>query len=266
MPVPVQVLIINPNTSDSVSQLLHALAVRELGPEVAVRVQTARLGASYISDEVAYAIAGHGLLDAYAWDRAQPERPAPHAVLVGCFGDPGLLALRELCAAPVLGLAEASMRAAQARGRYAVVTGGQAWVPMLERLVLQLGLGEGLVSIQAVDKTGAQLAAEPELAAQELAERCLQVLAREPGLQTLLLGGAALGGLAEPVQRILVQRGAGTVQVLDSVRSSLQALAAAARHHAAAGAVRGGAPRPVPSVNLSAELSELLAPTVAARP
>ncbi len=50
MPVPVQVLIINPNTSDSVSQLLHTLAVRELGPEVAVRVQTARLGASYISD------------------------------------------------------------------------------------------------------------------------------------------------------------------------------------------------------------------------
>jgi Asp/Glu/hydantoin racemase len=266
--MPAQLLIINPNTSDSVSQLLHDLAQREVGREVAVRVRTARLGASYISDEVSYAIAGHGLLDAYAFDRAQPGQPAPDAVLIGCFGDPGLLALRQISDAPVLGLAEASMRAAHALGPYAVVTGGKAWIPMLERLAAQLALDDRLLTIQAVEKTGAQLAAQPQEAAQELADLCLQVLRDAPGLQTLLLGGAALGGLAEPVQGLLARRGVAQVQVMDSVRSSLVRAADEARQHAAlrgAGAAeapaRGAAVPPMSSRNLSAELSRLLGPT-----
>jgi allantoin racemase len=266
--MPAQVLIINPNTSASVSQLLHELALRQLGREIAVRVQTARLGASYISDEVSYALAGHALLDAYALDRAQPDQLAPDAILIGCFGDPGLLALRQISPVPVLGLAEASMRAAHAKGPYAVVTGGKAWVPMLERLAAQLALDDRLVAVQAVEKTGAQLAARPQEAAQELADLCLQVLDGAPGLQTLLLGGAALGGLAAPVQGLLALRGAAQVQVLDSVGSSLGQLAAAARQHAAQrGAGLAYAPSGAAGVstmsclNLSAELTQLLSPT-----
>lgn len=266
--MPAQLLIINPNTSAGVSRLLHDLALREVGGEVAVRVQTARLGASYISDEVSYAIAGHGLLDAYALDRAQPDQPAPDAILIGCFGDPGLLALRQISDVPVLGLAEASMRAAHAQGPYAVVTGGKAWIPMLERLAAQLALDDRLLTIQAVEKTGAQLAAQPQEAAQELADLCLHVLSGAPGLQTLLLGGAALGGLAEPVQGLLARRGAAHVQVMDSVRSSLVRAAAEARQHAALhGAGAAGAPSwgagvsPMSSLNLSAELSRLLGST-----
>ena len=125
--MPAQLLIINPNTSAGVSQILLQMALREASGRCEVRVQTARLGASYISDEVSFAIAGHALLDAYAFDRAQPILPPPDAVLIGCFGDPGLMALRQLSDAPVLGLAQASLQTAHASGRYAVITGGQAW-------------------------------------------------------------------------------------------------------------------------------------------
>lgn len=263
--MPAQLLIINPNTSVSVSQILRELAVREAPQQGAVRVQTARLGVSYISEEVSFAIAGHALLDAYAWDRAQPDLPAPDAVLIGCFGDPGLLALRELCDVPVLGLAQASMQAAHARGRYAVVTGGQAWVPMLERLVAQLGLEEDLATVRAVDKTGAQLAADPQAAVQELADLCIDVLSDEPALQTLLLGGAALGGLAAPVQTLLHQRGIRDVLVMDSVASSLKlAWAQAEATHRQTGGALSVAPSaraarsPVNCLNLSPELSNLL--------
>ena len=125
--MPAQLLIINPNTSAGVSQILLQMALREASGRCEVRVQTARLGASYISDEVSFAIAGHALLDAYAFDRAQPILLPPDAVLIGCFGDPGLMALRQLSDAPVLGLAQASLQTAHASGRYAVITGGQAW-------------------------------------------------------------------------------------------------------------------------------------------
>lgn len=266
--LPAQLLIINPNTSASVSDTMRALALREAAGRCDVRVQTARLGASYISDEVSYAIASHALLDAYAFDRAIPNLPPPDAVLIGCFGDPGLLALQQLASAPVLGLAQSSIQAAHSRGRYSVITGGQAWVPMLHRLVSQLGLGDKLASIHAVSKTGAQLAADPEAAVCELADMCEQVLAKEGALQTILLGGAALGGLSQAIELNLRARGITGVQVMDSVVSSLQAALVQAivfRQKRDAHALPQ-APKnslvPMQLLNLSSELQALLSTQV----
>jgi allantoin racemase len=259
--MPAQLLIINPNTSASVSDTLRQIALREADGRCEVRVQTARLGAGYISDEISFAIAGHALLDAYAFDRAQTHLTAPDAVLIGCFGDPGLLALQQLTPAPVLGLAQASMQAAHARGRYAVITGGQAWVPMLHRLVAQLGLEDRLASIHAVDKTGAQLAADPLTAVRELADLCERVLAQNGELPTILLGGAALGGMAQAIEARLCERGLMRVKLMDSVASSMQAAiseAIAHHQHAEANAKRTDMPAPMQALNLSSELQALL--------
>jgi allantoin racemase len=182
-------------------------------------------------------------------------------VLIGCFGDPGLLALRQLSPVPVLGLAQASMQAAHARGRFAVITGGHAWVPMLHRLVAQLRLDGKLASIHAVDKTGAQLAADPQTAVRELADLCEQVLAKEGELPTILLGGAALGGMAQAIEARLRERGLMNVKLMDSVASSLQvAIVQAVAHHeqAAANTLRADMPAPMQTLNLSSELQALL--------
>jgi allantoin racemase len=265
--MPAQLLIINPNTSASVGATLMQLALREAAGLCQVRVQTARLGASYISDEVSFAIAGHALLDAYAFDKAQPGQQPPDAVLIACFGDPGLLALRQLSHAPVLGLAQASMQAAHEavspHARYAVITGGQAWVPMLQRLAAQLGLDDRLAAVEAVEKTGAQLAANPEAAVRELADLCEQLLAKDASLQTILLGGAALGGLAQPIQSLLRQRGLTEVKLMDSVTVSLKASMAQAHVFAAQRVVGSQAApsvshTPVSTSNLSPELQSLL--------
>jgi allantoin racemase len=274
--MPAQLLVVNPNTSASVSALLRDHALHEAAGQCQVRVRTARFGASYISDEVSFSIAGHALLDAYAFDMAQPDQQPPDAVLIGCFGDPGLLALRQLSDAPVLGLAQASLQAAHqathqvtdqttgASGRYAVITGGQAWVPMLHRLVAQLALDDTLSSIRAVDKTGAQLAACPTVAVQELADLCEDMLVKEPALNAVLLGGAALGGLAQPIQALLRQRGVGDVLLMDSVAVSLQAAIAQAKAFAARRSARtkrrSGLCLAMPTLNLSAELQSLLDP------
>jgi allantoin racemase len=261
-----QLLIINPNTSASVSETLRQIALQSIAiggdaGRCEVRVQTARLGASYISDEVSFAIAGHALLDAYAFDCDQSKLQPPDAVLIGCFGDPGLLALRQLCPVPVLGLAQASIQAAHAQGRYAVITGGQAWVPMLHRLVAQLGLDDQLASIEAVEKTGAQLAADPQAAVRELADLCEQVLAKNGALQTILLGGAALGGLAQPIQALLHERGMQGVQLMDSVAASLHAAIAQAlvANGVTQAPSRSSPSKPMQTLNLSSELQGLLA-------
>lgn len=202
-------LVINPNTSDSVTALLRTHILQASGPDVAIHMATARFGARYISSEASYAIAAHATLDAWAGWIADGG-PTPDAVLIGCFGDPGLLALRECSAAPITGLAEAAFFEAAQHGRFAVVTGGVAWKPMLQRLAHSLGYGDTLVHIHTVEATGAELAADPVAARALLATACREV-AEQYDVQAVVLGGAGLAGMAAQIQSKV------RVPVIDSV-------------------------------------------------
>jgi allantoin racemase len=209
-----QLLIINPNTSGSVSSLLQEYGQKAAGSEVSVQVVTARFGHPYISNEVSYAVAAHATLDAWTATR-ESDGSTPHAVLIGCFGDPGLLALRETCAVPVTGLAEAAFAEAAHYGRFAIVTGGVRWKPILERLAHALGHGTALAGIVTVAPTGAQLAQDRVAAVAMLTLACNQAV-NDFNVQAVILGGAGLAGMAEMVQAEV------SVPVIDSVLAGVR--------------------------------------------
>jgi allantoin racemase len=249
-----RLLVINPNTSASVSALLQMHVQAAAGLHVQVRTVTARFGAPYISDEASYAIASHATLDAWAaalagegeTGSAQKAPETPDAVLIGCFGDPGLLALRESSPVPVTGLAEAAFIEAARHGRFAIVTGGERWGPMLQRLAQALGHAPSLAGIHTVAPTGAQLAADPAAARTLLAQACRDAV-RQLGAQAVILGGAGLAGMAAALQPGV------SVPLIDSVLAG------------AHWALRSHAPPPqrsqagfdVPWENLSKEITAL---------
>ncbi|RZJ26133.1 MAG: Asp/Glu racemase [Haliea sp.] len=204
-----RLLVINPNTSAAVSALLQAHVQAEAGLHVRVQTVTARFGAPYIADEASYAVAAHATLDAWAAAMAPPQ-PQPDAVLIGCFGDPGLMALRESSPAPVTGLAEAAFIEAARHGRFAIVTGGERWGPMLQRLAQALGHAPALAGIHTVAPTGAELACDPAAARNLLAQACRDAV-RQLGAQAVILGGAGLAGMAAGLQPAL------GVPLIDSV-------------------------------------------------
>ena len=209
-----RLLIINPNTTAAITSLLGAHAQQMAGPDVQIDAVTARFGAPYIACEATYAVAGHAVLDAWACSLAAGGT-LPDAVLIGCFGDPGLLALRESSRAPVTGLAEAAFTEAARYGPFAIVTGGQRWKPMLERLAHQLGYGDLLQGIHTVAPTGAQLAQDPVAARSLLASACQQA-ARHFKVNAVILGGAGLAGMAAAVQADV------EVPVIDSVLAGVR--------------------------------------------
>jgi allantoin racemase len=209
-----KILIINPNTTASVSELLLKHGQSIAGSQAGISMMTARFGAPYISCEASYAIAGHAALD--AWARAlMSDEPQPDAVLIGCFGDPGLFALREASSVPVTGLAEAALTEAAQHGSYAIVTGGERWKPMLERLAQSLGLASSLGGILTVAPTGAQLAADPVAALALLSEACQQA-AKDFNAKAIILGGAGLAGLAAKIQPMV------EVPIIDSVSAGVR--------------------------------------------
>lgn len=193
-----ELLIINPNTSASVSALLQRHAQAAAGSAARVRTVSARFGAPYIACEASYAVAAHATLDAWAAALAQPG-PRPDAVLIGCFGDPGLLALRDCSSVAVTGLAEAAFVQAARVGRFAVVTGGARWKPMLERCAQQSGHATSLAGIHTVAPTGAELAVDPVGARRLLGHACRDA-ARAFDARAVILGGAGLAGMAADIQ------------------------------------------------------------------
>lgn len=216
-----KILVVNPNTSPAITDLLRQHVTKAAGPDFEVRAVTATLGASYIASESSYAIAAHGALDAWAQHVASDGEP--DGVLVGCFGDPGVPALREQSAAPVLGLAEAAMRLAAERGPFAIVTGGAAWGPMLLRLARELQLDRHLTGIHTVAPSGAVLAADPPMAIRLLHEGCRRAAERRGPdgrfAAGVILGGAGLAGMAGPVAAL-----GGLPPVIDSVEAGVEML------------------------------------------
>ena len=238
-----RVLLINPNTSAGVTERLAPVLTAELGTGHVVVPVTARFGADYIASEAAYCIAAHATLDAFA-----ASGKGAGGVLVGCFGDPGVWALRECFDGPVIGLAEAAMREAATHGSFAIVTGGARWRPMLERLAVALGLGQALRHIEIVERTGAQLAADPSAAQGLLTEACQ--VAERSGARSVILGGAALVGMAATLQPRLA------LPLIDNVEAGGRAMRAALAHAAASSAA---GPDGAHYTGLSAELSAWLA-------
>jgi allantoin racemase len=194
-----RLLIINPNTTQSVTDKLATIAKHDIGnADIQVQTVTASFGAPYIDSEVSYAIAAHATLEAMN-AALLDETTAPHSILIACFGDPGLLALRESTEIPITGLAEAAFMEAASYGRFAIVTGGARWKPMLERHAHMLGFDAALAGVHTVQPSGLQLAQDPEAAKILLAEACKTAL-RDFKAQAVILGGAGLAGMAASIQ------------------------------------------------------------------
>jgi allantoin racemase len=245
-----RILVLNPNTSTQMTDLLMRV-LQPLAPAgVTLIPATGRFGAAYISSRSAAAIAGHAALEAYA-----EHGQGCDAVYLACFGDPGLLALRELSPVPVIGMAAAACAEAAAQwGRFSIVTGGERWRPMLTEFVATLGLGDHLASVEPLQATGGEIAQAPAGSLAALAEACTRTVRRD-GASAVILGGAGLAGLAERIQPLV------EVPVICSTRAGFRAVLAALP--GSAEVLRASAPLPqVASIGLSQRLASLIGAAV----
>ena len=243
-----KLLLLNGNTDSAISVTLAGKAEAALGrmgrADVRVVPGTARFGARYISTRATAAIAAHAVLDALAERIGRDNPDRFDAAIIACFGDPGLEAAKELCPVPVVGMAEASLAVGlRIAPRIAFLTGGAAWVAMLEEFCALRGHGRDRVLVRAVPPTGDMIAREPERALALLAEAAGEAVAS--GAAAVVLGGAGLAGLAALLAPAL------PVPVLDSLDCALEeAIAAASRPHAPP-----TPPPPAPMLNIAPALA-----------
>lgn len=217
---PYRLLVVNGNTTSELTSSLAAQARNFFGGAAHVHAVTAAFGPAYIASRAEAAIAAHAVLATVEHEVAQAAQPFD-ACLLACFGEPGIGAVRERLAVPVVGMAEASILTAMQRGdRYAIVTVGQRWPGMLREQIRQWGLESRCAAIISLPGNALDYVSRSP----ESAVRVSHALdaAVEQGADVLIVAGAALAGYLPSLPRL------PAVPIIDSYRAALaqvQALA-----------------------------------------
>ena len=206
-----RLLLINPNISDSVSELIRAEAQRSASTGTEVEVMTAPFGVAYIETRCEALIGGYAALQL-----AAEHHPRFDAVIVAAFGDPGLPALREALPIPVTGLTEAALASACLLGqRFSIVAISQRIRAWYRETVEFCGLASRLASIRGLDEPLADIGnvqGDQGERLVALAERCVA----DDGADVIVLAGAPLAGLARSL------RGRLPVPSVDGVSSAVR--------------------------------------------
>lgn len=116
------------------------------------------------------------------------------AVIIGCFGDPGLRRAQQCVSAPVVGPAAASLHLAAQLGRnIGIITVVTEVIPLLDDLVADYGLESRVRQISAVDVPVLELRAHREVVVQRMVDRGRELTAA--GTDALVLGCMTMGFL-----------------------------------------------------------------------
>lgn len=119
-------------------------------------------------------------------------------ILLGCYGDPGLDALREIVEIPVVGAGQATSLMASAVGRrYSVITVTDSVIGPLEQTIRNGGGGAKLASVRAVNIPVLELHRDRELAIEVTLEEGRKAIEQDRA-DTLIVGCMSMGFLEIP--------------------------------------------------------------------
>lgn len=141
-----KLLLVNPNTSAAMTARIAEAAREVAAPGTSITAANPGFGPESIEGHFDEAIAAAGVAQVVR------EQPPHDAVVLACFGDPGLDAAREATGAPTLGIAEAAFHAASllATG-FSVVTTMTRTCVIAERLVQRYGFERSCRGIHGTD-------------------------------------------------------------------------------------------------------------------
>lgn len=192
-----RILVVNPNTTASMTAAIGACCARVTTAEV-VAVNPAS-GPASIESHTEEALAVPGLLR----EIERGERAGADGTVIACFGDPGLDAARESAAGPVVGIAEAAMHVATLLGRsFAIVTTLSRTVGTVSDLVRKYGFAGRCVAVRACDIPVLGLDEPGSAVRAVVTEECRRAV-EEDGADVVVLGCAGMVDFAEEVSTVL---------------------------------------------------------------
>lgn len=188
--------LINPNTTASMTAKIgtSAKGVAAMGTQVSATQPDA--GPVSIESHFDEAIAAVGVLE----EIRRGEQEGVDAYIIACFGDPGLLAARELTAAPVIGIAEAAFHLASLIcTRFSVVTTLGRTCVIAEHLLQTYGFAQHCRRVRAAEIPVLELEDNSTCARDVIIEACRQAKS-EDGIGAIVLGCGGMTDLTHEIR------------------------------------------------------------------
>ncbi len=190
-----KIMVINPNTSQSMTDHLRQELERIKRPDTELTVVCPESGPETIESAYDEAHAVPPTLELVKKANQEGYR----AVIIACFSDPGLEAAKEISKIPVLGIEETSLHVAALLGaRFSVITPRRQRIPSRQGHVHMRGLDYFLASVRSLDLSVAETDAEPEKTKRRVVEVAKQAV--EDGAEVILLGCAGMAGYAPDIE------------------------------------------------------------------
>ena len=231
-----KILLLNPNTTAAVTDLLHSAGSKAASPGTELVPLTAPRGVPYIATRAEAQIGG-----AIALEMLAEAGNDIDAAVIAAFGDPGLFGARELFSFPVIGLAEAAMLTACMVGRkFAIVTFSRTLAPWYQECVAMHGLEARCAGIRALDEAF-QSISDVQSEKEEVLVRLANTAIEQDEADVVILSGAPLAGLADKVRDRI------PVPVIDPVAAAVrqaETLAVLKPRKATSGTFRRPGPKP----------------------
>jgi len=184
---PVNIILINPNTTEAMTARMHAAVAPMIGEGVKLTAITADYGAPSIEGYYDEVFAVPPMIEAL-----KPIANQIDGVVVGCFDDTGVDALRCLLDVPVVGICQAAMQAATViANKFSIITTLPVSVPALEHLVLRYGFERLCGRVRAADIPVLDLEENLEQATQSIVAELERALV-EDGAEAIILGCAGM--------------------------------------------------------------------------
>jgi Asp/Glu/hydantoin racemase len=244
----VKILLLNPNTTADVTDLLYAAGHRAASAGTELVAVTAKRGVPYIATHAEAQIGG-----AIALEMLAEAGDGFAAAIIAAFGDPGLFGARELFSFPIVGLAEAAMLTACMVGRrFSIVTFSRTLAPWYQECVAMHGLESRCAGIRALDESF-QSISEVQSEKEEALVRLANIAVEQDRADVVILSGAPLAGLAEKVKNRI------SVPAIDPIAAAVrqaETLAALKVRKAVAGTFRR--PGPKPTIGLAEPLAAVI--------
>ena len=141
-----KILVINPNTTTSMTDKI-AIAARAIArPDTEIVAASSQDGPASIQGFLDVATCVPGLLKEVA------RHKDVDAIVIACFDDTGLDAVRSLVSVPVLGIGEAAYHAAgMIANKFSVITTLSRSVPGLENNLMRYGLAQKCACVRATE-------------------------------------------------------------------------------------------------------------------
>lgn len=188
--------LINPNTTSSMTAKIGEAAVRVAANGTRISATNPSAGPVSIESHFDEAISAVGVLE----EVRRGEADAVDAYVIACFGDPGLLAAREITRAPVIGIAEAAFHLATLIStRFSVVTTLGRTAIIAEHLLQNYGFAHHCRRVRAAEIPVLDLEDNGNRALDRIIAECRRAR-DEDGIGAIVLGCGGMADLTDEIR------------------------------------------------------------------